>query len=393
MRKLFLFVFFVLIAFCAKAQWQFTVSVKYSGQCAQYISQYGGNISPQTVGPFSTKSECESTRSQMSYSYNYSYGGYTCRLDVICSQCTGKDVENGSLTNSNTSPNIFGTSQGTSFSPSSAPDKVKQWVDDFLKKYDKYLSNVDHYTTDFDGFFGGGTFDDYVNGEYAAQVNNYENADRNELKEADKDSTYKYVFNYYDENGIPHFKEEKVEQKDIEFDEYGRPIFKGIKNENELPDMPNTISLDPPEDTRTTLQRKIDSLRKLNEVRMDPPVDETESTLGKILDKAGDISREVGDNIIEFDYGLASASYNAFGSVGTCGSTAMPGISLIDNFKEVGNDITSAINTMASSNMTATDVKNLYKELGAAAKKFLINTAKIPCGPLAPLLNGFNYFK
>ncbi len=387
MRKLFLFCFFALMAFCAKAQWQFTMSVKYSGQCAQYVSQYGGNIGNQTIGPFSTKSECEATRNQMNYSYNYSYGGYTCRVDIICSQCTGRDVESGSLTNSNTSPNIFGTSQGTKYSPSSAPDNVKQWINDFFKKYDTYLSNVDFYTSNFDV---GGTFDDYVNSEYAELVDNYENADRNELKEADKDSTYKYVFSYYDENGIPHFKEEKVKREKIEFDEKGRPIFKGIKDKDDLPAWPDP--LDPPEKSSNEVQMNpsVDetksTLGKFHD-KAGEIVDETKSTLGKFLDKAGNTSKEIGDDIIEFDEGLASASYNAFGSVGTCGSTAMAGISLINNYKEIGNDVTSAINKMARSNMTATDVKDLFQDLNTAAKKTLINTAKILCGPLAPLLN------
>ena len=287
MRKFLLLCVSVICCGFANAQWTFTIDIKYSGNCGGLNGIQGLNALSYEAAyknmQIPTKNECEALRSQLS-SIKQGYGG--CYAQIVCGPCTGQDIAGNNSTDQNANPNIFGPSQGTAFSPSSAPDATKQWLEDFMKKFDNYLNNLYNYANNYN--VGGDAFEDYFNLEYA-QVSDYSSADRNALKK-DDDSVSIYHVEYKDDRGdgkyISSVVEEKVEKKEPELDQYGRPLFKGVKNENVLPDLPNDLSAFEYKDERTPLQKQLDEYNRKKEMEL-YPANESESVLGNAIGWVG----------------------------------------------------------------------------------------------------------
>ena len=389
MKRILLSILLLLCSSATFAQWTFTIQVRYSGDCGginginalnalSYEAAYKNMQIP-------TKSECEALRNQIS-SIRQGYGG--CYASFVCGPCTGHDIGGTVSADPNSSLNIF--QQGTAITPHNRANEVLTWADEFVKKWQDTLRIISDYVFRYGGSINGEevSFEEYLNSRYG-QVDDYSSSDRNALKKgdasdsvtvfqkADEDSLNGYVLDYYDENGIPHFKKGKVEKLTYEKD--GKTYFKGVENNNTLTELPNTITMDEPEDTRTPLQKKIDSLRRLNQIN-DVPEDERESTLGKVLDKAGELWKEWGgpEAVDEFSSGVVGEIVNTYGTVAsTAYSTLSTGLDLKDAEVGFAQDVLDNINQLSKSNFTKSDADKAWDNLEKAKDKLQIAIVKM----------------
>jgi len=297
MRKLLFLLVFVLTILSAKAQWTLIVTTRVDN-CSSMFDETKALLESAHIdqeynnSTYNNRSDCESARNRV---YSIAQGA-RCLTIVQCS-CSGMDMENGNTNSTNT----LGPSQGTSFTPSNPADQVKQWTEDFLKKYEMYIAQNPNYTMDdFAKYFNHDDFEKYINEEYDLQVNNYSFSDRNQMKKSDDSITgYRDVDSesnpseksFDDETDLEStdgYQDSDVVEENVpkktEYDEYGRPIFKGIKNENFLPELEMSEDL-------------YEHHSNYDKIELE---DESKSTLGSMVGKVAAMVDKVSDKLEEW---------------------------------------------------------------------------------------------
>lgn len=145
MRKL-LIVVLALVGFLpTNAQYTFTLSVSWSGNCSGYTSQMNQAIrgfQSQAINGFPTRELCEQTRAMCQQELGHiellwidqktgkvvKREATNCRLNVSTTPCTGRPMAGNTIQIG--APNINGVSQGTSFYSTNSANEIRNWSED-----------------------------------------------------------------------------------------------------------------------------------------------------------------------------------------------------------------------------------------------------------------------
>lgn len=130
----------------ANAQYTFTISASWSGNCSGYTAQMNqmmGKYKSQAINGFPTREICEQTRAMCHQElghieliwYDVKTGkeikreATNCKLNVTTTPCTGRPMAGtvGTL-------NVLGVSQGTSFYSANSANEIQNWSSDDMER-------------------------------------------------------------------------------------------------------------------------------------------------------------------------------------------------------------------------------------------------------------------
>ena len=130
----------------ANAQYTFTLSASWSGNCNGYTAQMNqlmGKYKSQTINGFPTRELCEQTRALCHqelghielFWYDIKTGkeikreATNCKFNITTSPCTGHPMAGtvGTL-------NALGVSQGTSFYSANSTNEIHNWTSDYIER-------------------------------------------------------------------------------------------------------------------------------------------------------------------------------------------------------------------------------------------------------------------
>jgi len=124
----------------ANAQYTFTISGQFYGNCGGNTSQMNAEYNrllkeyqAQNVTGFDTQQECEQMRLVVNgINYNQTYGRTSCGFKLIAGPCTGRPRGGAGVNAGNV--NFQGVNEGTSFFTPSNVTEIQNWEEDYMKK-------------------------------------------------------------------------------------------------------------------------------------------------------------------------------------------------------------------------------------------------------------------